>query len=131
MFLFVGAAGLFFLAILLSFLLPRHPRKILSRIPLIKRFVKVKHFCALTHGVLWDLAEALREEDSQQSLVALSPLIQDVRKRGEQLLAEQGAWHRLVFRSWERRLTQKVQALIQAEKWLKFNLAVVPKREAS
>ena len=124
-------AGIFFAA-LLSFFAPRwRPKQALTWLPLGRRFVRVKQFCAVCNCVLWDLAEALQEDPSLHSLVALSPLIHDVRKRGEQLLAEQGSWHRLILRSWEQNLVQKVQALIQAEKWLKFNLTVVPIREAS
>lgn len=84
------------------------------------RYAKLKHFHSLARGVISDASEALAESTATASGArALIPIVCEVRKRGELLVARTKTFHWLCLPLRERRLRPLVCELIQVEEVLK------------
>ena len=67
-----------------------------------------------------DILEALKDLNSTYEQVhAILPLLSDIRKYGEKLLAERKFYHSLVFADSEQRLTNKIHRLHHVENFIK------------
>ena len=84
------------------------------------RMNSLRNFEKLSETVMKDILEALKtENNSHEQARALLPLLLDVRKTGEKLLAQQHFYHTILFPIGERRLKPRIDRLIQIEKLLK------------
>lgn len=85
-----------------------------------KRLNRVKNFENLSEMVMKDILEALKtENNAHEQAHALLPLLLDVRKIGEKLIAQQHFYHTVLFPLGEKRLKPRVERLIHVEKLLK------------
>jgi hypothetical protein len=84
------------------------------------RMNSLRNFEKLSETVMKDILEALKtENNSHEQARALLPLLLDVRKTGEKLLAQQHFYHTILFPIGESRLKPRIDRLIQIEKLLK------------
>ncbi|WP_148696215.1 hypothetical protein [Silvanigrella aquatica] len=85
-----------------------------------RRLNKVRNFEKLSEMIMKDILEALKtENNSHEQAKALLPLLLDIRKTGEKLLAQQHFYHTVLFPSGEARIKPRVERLIHVEKLLK------------
>lgn len=84
------------------------------------RLSRIRTFENISENILRDILEALKElNGSYEQVYAITPLLFDIRKYGEQLLAQRRFYHRIFFPDSEQRLTYKIRRLHQAENFIK------------
>ena len=80
------------------------------------RFRRISSFEALAESILEDISEAHRNQVSAPGqVVAILPLLRDIRRHGERLVLGQKFYHRVLFPRRELQLENRVVRLYQME----------------
>ena len=87
---------------------------------LLNRFTKLKRFEFVSNTILIDILECLAEgESSIPQLIAIKPLLIDIRKFGIKLLEEQKPLGKFLYNSRESSLYPKLKYLLELENIMK------------
>lgn len=81
---------------------------------------KISLFIDLSEKILRDILEALKDQNcSYEQVHALLPLLSDIRKHGDNIMAQRKFYHSVLFPDSELKLIKKIHRLRNVEKFIK------------
>ena len=93
---------------------------IIYKIDVFNRFIKLKRFESVSNDLIVDIIACLKEGDSSiPQLIAIKPLVIDIRKIGIKLLEEQKPFGKILYKSRESSLYPKLKYLLALENTVK------------
>ena len=84
------------------------------------RLNRINSFENISENILRDILDALKDLNcSHEQVHAILPLLLDIRKHGDRLMAQRKFYHRTFFPDSEQRLINKIRRLHQVENFIK------------
>jgi len=116
---FIFILTLFYLIFYLRLKVHKNKKKV-KFILFNNRLSQVNSFEGLSENILFDILEALKDlNGSYEQVHAILPLLSDIRKYGDRLMAQRKFYHTIFFPDNEQRLTTKISRLYKVENFIK------------